>query len=56
MQAFTAKYRKTFGIDVNYWGEAGYTASTFVIAALEKAGRRPVVFAPELESATTYAG
>jgi branched-chain amino acid transport system substrate-binding protein len=39
VQAFTAKYRKAFGIDVNYLGEAGYTAATFVTAALEKAGR-----------------
>src|ERR1700679_629025 len=39
VQAFTAKYRKAFGIDVNYLGEAGYTAATFVIAALDKAGR-----------------
>ena len=39
VQAFTAKYRKTFGIDVNYLGEAGYTAATFTIAVLEKAGR-----------------
>jgi branched-chain amino acid transport system substrate-binding protein len=39
VQAFTAKYRKTFGIDVNYLGEAGYTAATFTAAALDKAGR-----------------
>jgi branched-chain amino acid transport system substrate-binding protein len=39
VRAFTAKYRKTFGIDVNYLGEAGYTAATFIIAVLEKAGR-----------------
>jgi branched-chain amino acid transport system substrate-binding protein len=39
VQAFTAKYRKTFGIDVNYLGEAGYTAASFTIAVLEKAGR-----------------
>ncbi|MDR3534827.1 MAG: ABC transporter substrate-binding protein [Rhodopila sp.] len=38
VQAFTAKYRKTYGIDVNYLGEAGYTCATFTIAALEKAG------------------
>jgi branched-chain amino acid transport system substrate-binding protein len=36
---FAAKYRKTFGIDVNYLGEAGYTCATFTIAALQKAGR-----------------
>jgi branched-chain amino acid transport system substrate-binding protein len=39
VQAFTQKYKKTFGIEVNYLGEAGYTAATFTIAALEKAGR-----------------
>jgi branched-chain amino acid transport system substrate-binding protein len=39
VQAFTAKYRKTFGLDVNYLGEAGYTSATFTIAALDKAGR-----------------
>jgi branched-chain amino acid transport system substrate-binding protein len=36
---FTAKYRKTYGGDANYYGEAGYSAATFVLAALEKAGR-----------------
>jgi branched-chain amino acid transport system substrate-binding protein len=39
VHAFAEKYRKTFGIDVNYLGEAGYTCATFNIAALEKAGR-----------------
>jgi branched-chain amino acid transport system substrate-binding protein len=39
VQDFTAKYRKRFGFDVNYLGEAGYTCATFVLAALEKAGR-----------------
>jgi branched-chain amino acid transport system substrate-binding protein len=39
VRAFTANYRTTFGIDVNYRGEAGYTAATFVIAVLEKTGR-----------------
>jgi branched-chain amino acid transport system substrate-binding protein len=39
VHAFAAKYRKTFGIDVNYLGEAGYTCATFVIAALQKVGR-----------------
>ena len=39
VQAFTAKYRKMFGIDVNYLGEAGYTCATFTLAVLEKAGR-----------------
>ena len=39
MQASPAKYPKTFGIDVNYLKKAGYAASTFVVAALEKARR-----------------
>jgi branched-chain amino acid transport system substrate-binding protein len=39
VRTFTEKYRKTFGINVNYLGEAGYTAANFTIAALEKAGR-----------------
>ena len=39
VQAFTAKYRKMFGIDVNYLGEAGYTCANFTLAVLEKAGR-----------------
>jgi branched-chain amino acid transport system substrate-binding protein len=39
VHAFAAKYKKTFGIDVNYLGEAGYSCATFVIAALQKAGR-----------------
>ena len=39
VHAFCEAYRKRFGIDVNYLGEAGFTAATFTIAALEKAGR-----------------
>jgi branched-chain amino acid transport system substrate-binding protein len=39
VRAFAETYRKTYGIDVNYLGEAGYTAATFTAAALEKAGR-----------------
>ena len=39
IQAFCQKYRKTFGIDVNYLGEAGYSCASFAVAALEKAGR-----------------
>jgi branched-chain amino acid transport system substrate-binding protein len=38
VHAFCETYRKTFGIDVNYLGEAGYTAASFTIAALQKAG------------------
>jgi branched-chain amino acid transport system substrate-binding protein len=39
VQAFTRKYRDRFGIEVNYLGEAGYTAVTFTAAALDKVGR-----------------
>jgi hypothetical protein len=28
VRAFTQKYRKTYGIDVNYLGDAGYTCAT----------------------------
>ncbi len=39
VQAFATAYRKQFGIDPNYLGEAGYTCVNFVCAALEKSGR-----------------
>ena len=39
VRAFTTKYRDRFGVDVNYLGEAGYTAATFTIAALDRAGQ-----------------
>jgi branched-chain amino acid transport system substrate-binding protein len=39
VHAFATRYKKTYGIEVNYLGEAGYTAGTFIVAALEKAGR-----------------
>ncbi|WP_428536404.1 ABC transporter substrate-binding protein [Rhodopila sp.] len=39
VHAFAETYRKRFGIDPNYLGEAGYTAAGFSVAALEKAGR-----------------
>ena len=39
VRAFAEKYKKAFGIDPNYLGEAGYTAVNFTLAALEKAGR-----------------
>jgi branched-chain amino acid transport system substrate-binding protein len=35
---FTSRYRQLYGFDVNYLGEAGYTAATFALAALDKAG------------------
>ena len=39
VHAFATKFKQTYGIDVNYLGEAGYTAASFSLAALEKAGR-----------------
>jgi branched-chain amino acid transport system substrate-binding protein len=39
VREFTREYRKGYGFDVNYFGETGYSAATFVLAALEKAGR-----------------
>jgi hypothetical protein len=36
---FAAKYKQTYGVDVNYLGEAGYSAGTFIVAVLNKAGR-----------------
>jgi branched-chain amino acid transport system substrate-binding protein len=38
VHAFAAKFKSIYGIDVNYLGEAGYTAAGFTIAALQKAG------------------
>ena len=37
----SAKYRKTFGIDVNYLGEAGYTCANFIIAVAGEGRPRP---------------
>jgi branched-chain amino acid transport system substrate-binding protein len=39
VHAFATKFKSTYGLDVNYLGEAGYTAAQFTLAALEKAGR-----------------
>jgi branched-chain amino acid transport system substrate-binding protein len=39
MRAFAQTYKKRFGFDPNYLGEAGYTGATFTLAVLEKAGR-----------------
>jgi len=36
---FATAFKKTYGFEVNYLGEAGYTAASFTVAALEKAGR-----------------
>jgi branched-chain amino acid transport system substrate-binding protein len=38
VRAFVERYRKAWGIDPNYLGEAGYTAASFTLAALQKAG------------------
>lgn len=39
VQEVSARYRKRFGIDFNYLGEAGWSAATFVIDVLQKNGR-----------------
>ncbi len=39
IQAYCQEYRKRFGIDVNYLGQAGNTAAMFMVAVLEKVGR-----------------
>jgi branched-chain amino acid transport system substrate-binding protein len=36
---FATAFKKAHGFDVNYLGEAGYTAASFTVAALLKAGR-----------------
>jgi len=36
---FAQAYKKRFGLDPNYLGEAGYTGALFTLAALDKAGR-----------------
>ncbi len=43
VHAFATKFKAKFGVDVNYLGEAGYTAASFTLAALEKAGRNLTV-------------
>jgi branched-chain amino acid transport system substrate-binding protein len=56
VRAFAETYRKSFGIDPNYLGEAGYTAVNFTVAALEKAGRSLTLdgFLAALESMTDW--
>jgi branched-chain amino acid transport system substrate-binding protein len=39
VQEFGTRYKKQFGIDVNYIGEAGYAAATLMIEVLQRAGR-----------------
>jgi branched-chain amino acid transport system substrate-binding protein len=39
VRALAAQYRQTFGFDINYLGEAGYTAASFTVAVLQKVGR-----------------
>ena len=53
---FAAKYKKTYGVDVNYLGEAGYSAATFILAVLDKAGRELTLdsFIAALESMTNW--
>jgi branched-chain amino acid transport system substrate-binding protein len=39
VRAVTGRFRARYGIDFNYLGEAGWTAATFVIDVLQRAGR-----------------
>ncbi len=39
VQEVSARYRKRYGIDFNYLGEAGWSAATFMIDVLQKNGR-----------------
>ncbi len=39
IHAFCEEYKKRWGIDVNYLGEAGYAAATFVVDLLERIGK-----------------
>jgi branched-chain amino acid transport system substrate-binding protein len=39
VQEVGARYRKTFGIDINYLGEAGWSAASCMIDVLQRAGR-----------------
>src|SRR5580700_3680899 len=39
VQDVGSRYRKTFGIDINYLGEAGWSAATCMIDVLRRAGR-----------------
>jgi branched-chain amino acid transport system substrate-binding protein len=39
IQEVGSRYRKKFGIDINYLGEAGWSAAACVIDVLERAGR-----------------
>jgi branched-chain amino acid transport system substrate-binding protein len=39
IHAFCAEFKTRWGIDVNYLGEAGYVAATFIVDLLERIGR-----------------
>jgi branched-chain amino acid transport system substrate-binding protein len=39
VQAVGAKYKQTYGFDINYLGETGISAASFVVDVLNKAGR-----------------
>ena len=39
VREFTARYRQRFGLNINYIGEAGYAAATFLIDVLQRVGR-----------------
>jgi branched-chain amino acid transport system substrate-binding protein len=39
VRAVAGRYKQRFGIDINYLGEAGYAAASFMINVLQRAGR-----------------
>ena len=39
VQEVAARYKKRFGIDINYLGEAGYASASLLIDVLQRAGR-----------------
>jgi len=39
VQSVAARYKKLFGLDINYLGEAGYAAASLLIDVLQRSGR-----------------
>jgi len=56
IQQVGTRYRKKFGIDINYLGEAGWSAATCMIDVLQRAGRDLTLdsFIASLESMTKW--
>jgi branched-chain amino acid transport system substrate-binding protein len=56
VQAFAKEYKRRYGRDPNYQGEAGYTAANLVLMALDRAGKDLTVdgFIRAMESIRNY--